>query len=148
MFKIRLVPPLLGVAFLCLYIKLLSMQTRFQEKYFWKHLQVVGKFALKFYTIKSSKVRSLQDQKYSKTFKDLFNLDPRFPGDLVEIYSHCLFSKTFQRPLALRAISCRKIASVSTIFTRVIIPVKSHPKIRLFVDICENLALQSIYFIS
>ena len=45
------------------------------------------------------RVRSLQDQKNSKTFKDFF----------------CLFSKTFQR--SLRAISCRKIASVSTIFT-------------------------------
>jgi hypothetical protein len=42
------------------------------------------------------RVRSLQDQKNSKTFKDLF----------------CLFSKT------LKAISCRKIASVSTIFTQ------------------------------
>ena len=49
---------------------------------------------------RSFRVRSLQDQNNSKTFKDFF----------------CLFSKTFQRPL--RAISSRKIASVSTIFTQ------------------------------
>jgi hypothetical protein len=56
-------------------------------------LQIFG-----YLSVTRLRVRSLQDQKNSKTFKDFF----------------CLFSKTFQRPL--RAISCRKIASVSTIF--------------------------------
>jgi hypothetical protein len=72
------------------------------------------------------RVRSLHDQKYSKTFKDFF----------------CLFSKTFESN------QLSKICERKHHFFPVISPVTSHLKMYLFVDICENLALQSIYFIS
>ena len=55
-----------------------------------------------------------------------------------------LLSKTFQRPL--RAIRCRKIAMYKHHFYQVISPVKSHPKMHFFVDICENLASINLFY--
>ena len=74
------------------------------------------------------RVRSLQDQKISKTFKDFF----------------CLLSKTFQRPFG--AIRCRKIAIYKHHFYQVISPVKSQPKMHFFVDICENFASINLFY--
>jgi hypothetical protein len=65
----------------------------------------------------NSRVRSLQDQKYSKAFKDFF----------------CLFSKTFEGNQLSKNYECKHH------FYPVISPVKSHSKMRIFVDICGNL---------
>jgi hypothetical protein len=68
----------------------------------------------------SIRVRSLQDQKNSKTFKRFFL--PIF-RDL---------SKTCESNQLSKNCECKHH------FYPVISPVKSHPKMRLFVDFCEN----------
>ena len=72
----------------------------------------------------NSRVRSLQDQKYSKAFKDFF----------------CLFSKTFEGNQLSKNCECKHH------FYPVISPVKSHPKMRIFVDICGNLDSINLFY--
>jgi hypothetical protein len=78
------------------------------------------------------RVRSLQDQKNSKTFK--------FQRFFLPIFKD--FSKTFESNRLSKNCECKHH------FYPVISPVKSHPKMHLFVDIFEKLVLQSTYFIS
>jgi hypothetical protein len=67
------------------------------------------------------RVRSLQNQ---KKIKDFF----------------CLFSKTFESKQLSKNCECKQH------FYPVISPVKSHPKMRLFVDICKNLASINLFY--